>query len=282
MFGENLKKYRILKGYSQNDIAEKLFVTRQCVSKWEKGVTQPDLQTLTRLSEVLEVSVDALVKEDESSIGKAVKNPNAKMLLAHILIAIFCILSITVVWRFLPNTVPAHWTGGEIDRFGSRNEIFINLIVPIIFSTIDVFVYFALKRTADNKAVHIAHGTMILLQIAYLVFVIVLYARYFNSPVSLATCLSSAALLCVSVAMHPKINKQNYLLGVRTTKTLKSATVWKKTNTLACYLFASCSAIIFTVNMVWEIRLAFLCLTAYIPLAIAVIVYSEIIGKSDK
>ena len=46
MFCDNFKKYRTEKGLSQNDIAEKLFVTRQCVSKWEKGITEPDLETV--------------------------------------------------------------------------------------------------------------------------------------------------------------------------------------------------------------------------------------------
>ena len=53
MFGDNLRRYRIEKGFSQNDVAEKLFVTRQCVSKWEKGATQPDLQTLKQISDLL-------------------------------------------------------------------------------------------------------------------------------------------------------------------------------------------------------------------------------------
>ncbi|MDE6293272.1 MAG: helix-turn-helix domain-containing protein [Clostridiales bacterium] len=39
MFGDNLKKYRIQNGYSQSELADKLFVSRQCVSKWEKGIT---------------------------------------------------------------------------------------------------------------------------------------------------------------------------------------------------------------------------------------------------
>ena len=53
MFGANLKKYRLQKGYSQSELADNLYVTRQCVSKWEKGITQPDLDTLSRISELL-------------------------------------------------------------------------------------------------------------------------------------------------------------------------------------------------------------------------------------
>ncbi|MCH5161459.1 MAG: helix-turn-helix transcriptional regulator [Clostridiales bacterium] len=69
MFGDKLKKYRTDKGLSQNDLAEKLFVTRQCVSKWEKGITQPDLETLAQISELLDIPVDALIKDDGKSSG---------------------------------------------------------------------------------------------------------------------------------------------------------------------------------------------------------------------
>ena len=46
MFCDNLKKYRRQAGFSQSELADKLYVSRQCVSKWEKGITQPDLETL--------------------------------------------------------------------------------------------------------------------------------------------------------------------------------------------------------------------------------------------
>ena len=67
MFKDNLKKYRKEKGFSQNDLAQKLFVSRQCISKWERGITQPDLQALTQLSDLFEVSIDVLIKENKDN-----------------------------------------------------------------------------------------------------------------------------------------------------------------------------------------------------------------------
>jgi transcriptional regulator with XRE-family HTH domain len=46
---------------SQEELAEKLFVTRQAVSKWERGVSIPNQDTLLRLSQLFGVSVDALL-----------------------------------------------------------------------------------------------------------------------------------------------------------------------------------------------------------------------------
>ena len=58
MFSENIKKYRKARNYSQEDFAMKLCVVRQTVSKWEKGLSIPDVQMLLKISEVLGVSVN--------------------------------------------------------------------------------------------------------------------------------------------------------------------------------------------------------------------------------
>lgn len=61
MIGKHIKKARKAKGLSQEQLAEQLNVTRQAVSNWECGKTQPDIQTLQKLSEVLEVPVEELI-----------------------------------------------------------------------------------------------------------------------------------------------------------------------------------------------------------------------------
>ena len=54
--GKNISKLRRLKGLTQDELAEKLFVTRQTVSGWENGRTQPALDILGELSDVLDCS----------------------------------------------------------------------------------------------------------------------------------------------------------------------------------------------------------------------------------
>ena len=70
MFGENLKMLRKQKGFSQEELAARLHVVRQTVSKWEKGLSVPDADALIRLAEVLEVSVSEL-------LGAKIENENA-------------------------------------------------------------------------------------------------------------------------------------------------------------------------------------------------------------
>ncbi len=61
MFSENLKTLRKQKGFTQEELAARLNVVRQTVSKWEKGLSVPDADLLTRLSEILEVPVSTLL-----------------------------------------------------------------------------------------------------------------------------------------------------------------------------------------------------------------------------
>lgn len=64
-FGEQLRKAREEKGMTQQTLAEKLYVTRQTVSRWESGDRFPDLVTAKRISQVLEVSISKLFSEEE-------------------------------------------------------------------------------------------------------------------------------------------------------------------------------------------------------------------------
>ena len=63
MLNENIKAIRKSKGLSQQDLAVKLNVVRQTVSKWEQGLSVPDSDMLISISEALETPVDTLLGE---------------------------------------------------------------------------------------------------------------------------------------------------------------------------------------------------------------------------
>lgn len=67
-FANNLKKFRTAKGLSQQELAEKIFVTRSTVARWESGTRLPDALMLSRLSKFFETDVNSLIfstKNDE-------------------------------------------------------------------------------------------------------------------------------------------------------------------------------------------------------------------------
>ena len=63
MLGENIKNLRTARSMTQADLADRLHVVRQTVSKWEKGLSVPDAECLTRLAEALGTTVSTLLGE---------------------------------------------------------------------------------------------------------------------------------------------------------------------------------------------------------------------------
>lgn len=64
MLNENIKTIRKSKGLSQEELATKINVVRQTVSKWEQGISIPDAETLILISEALDTSVSTLIGEN--------------------------------------------------------------------------------------------------------------------------------------------------------------------------------------------------------------------------
>lgn len=62
--GTQIKKHRSALALSQEELAEKIFVSRQSISNWENDKTYPDIKSLLMLSELFEISVDELIKGD--------------------------------------------------------------------------------------------------------------------------------------------------------------------------------------------------------------------------
>ena len=74
--GKRLSDLRKEHGYTQNDIAEKLNISPQAVSKWENDQTSPDIDSLIKLANIYHVSVDELV--DNKKEETIVLEPNEK------------------------------------------------------------------------------------------------------------------------------------------------------------------------------------------------------------
>ena len=70
MLGEKIKKYREEKKMTQVEVAEVLGVKPATISKYEAGTLEPNIESLKKLAELFEVSVDELLKEDEFDVSK--------------------------------------------------------------------------------------------------------------------------------------------------------------------------------------------------------------------
>ena len=113
MFGDNLKTIRKAKSYTQEELAIKLNVVRQTVSKWEKGFSVPDADTLCKIADALETSISELlgseinteinrneVAEQLAKISEqlAIKNRCSKKIWKIIGIILLAIIVVKIIW----------------------------------------------------------------------------------------------------------------------------------------------------------------------------------------
>lgn len=110
MLGENILKLRKKSGLSQEQLGEKVNVTRQTISNWELNETTPNPEQLKLLSKALNVSIDELLDNDikgfiETKVNEIdiniVKNNNLLKILFVIIIVIIAITIAFVLSKFL-------------------------------------------------------------------------------------------------------------------------------------------------------------------------------------
>jgi transcriptional regulator with XRE-family HTH domain len=74
IFGERLKKEREKRGWSQTELAEKMHVSRQSVSKWETGKNYPSIEVIIRLSDLFGMTIDEMLRSDEGLKEKVIRD----------------------------------------------------------------------------------------------------------------------------------------------------------------------------------------------------------------
>lgn len=89
MLGDNIKMLRKSKGFTQEELAVRLNVVRQTVSKWEKGFSVPDAEVLQKLADVLEVDIKQLlgaeieVEKNNSEIAEQLAKINEQLIIKN-------------------------------------------------------------------------------------------------------------------------------------------------------------------------------------------------------
>lgn len=99
-----LKAKREERGLSQDEVSKAIFVSRQTISNWENDKTYPDVQSLLLLSQLFEVSIDALVRGDVVAMQQAIAEDSRKMRLLSIGMLVFSglaflfLLGFSIAW----------------------------------------------------------------------------------------------------------------------------------------------------------------------------------------
>ncbi len=134
--GARIKKYREKQNISQDELALKVFVSRQTISNWETNKSYPDIKSLTMLSNIFHVTLDDFIKGDIEEMKRIVSKEKIEkfnimgyIFLAEMLILMFSaypLFSIAgyigaIIWAFL--FVVTFVTATIIEKFKKNNDI---------------------------------------------------------------------------------------------------------------------------------------------------------------
>ena len=140
-FNEKLKALREAKGYTQDEIASKLNISRQSVSKWEQGINEPDFDTVKELCKILDCSIAELIDDDREVVStKEEKDERVAGWLFKITIALLMTASLFLIGLVFAcnDEIITHWDIGGNVTIGSRFTLLFGLILLAFFGSLAV------------------------------------------------------------------------------------------------------------------------------------------------
>ena len=107
--GDKLKNARLDKKLTQEEVAEKLFVSRQSISNWENNKTYPDIGNVIALSDLYQISLDELLKGSDNFMKHLEESTDIvksnKKLIFFIGLALIAMIVMAIFTEFLPEKV---------------------------------------------------------------------------------------------------------------------------------------------------------------------------------
>ena len=134
--GNKIKYYRGEKELSQEELAERVYVSRQTISNWENNKSYPDINSIVLLSEIFEISIDNLIKGDVEQMKKEINSEEVKklnfyatmmaILMLAALISLMPMLKFIGLYGFIPYFVLvacAMFFAIKVDKIKKDNDI---------------------------------------------------------------------------------------------------------------------------------------------------------------
>ena len=156
MLNENIKAIRKAKGLSQQELAVKVNVVRQTVSKWEQGLSVPDADMLLALSEALETPVSVLLGEtvvepEADTLQLARRKTTRRKVVRWVLISFCALLALLFAALLLVGSPYLEWDYSDPETavlgvaFHSLEWLFVRVAPPLFLAAL-VGIFFTYKK----------------------------------------------------------------------------------------------------------------------------------------
>ena len=133
--GTNIKKLRTAQGLTQDQLAEKLYVTRQTVSSWERSASNPNLEQLEAISAALEIDVMTLLYGPQKNY-----RPSREQILRAVGLALLVLVMWAACWRL------GHWSERMLKEYGDVFPHFLYYYYQVLTAALAGVALIALAR----------------------------------------------------------------------------------------------------------------------------------------
>ncbi|MCR5741132.1 MAG: helix-turn-helix domain-containing protein [Gammaproteobacteria bacterium] len=292
-FNEKLKYLREKNNYTQEEIASKLNIARQSVSKWELAINEPDFETLKKLCNILNCSIEELI-DDDKTVEDNIEDKREKrakiVFYFNIAVIIFFSLIVLLMLSIAKGDVIKHWDANFNKIYGSKWNLLLSLLAPAICLIAAITYRLLVTKKNYYKRFELSFSIFslilsIILCIGGLILSIFMIDGNYKENIlpNITIAIALAIITTLGLFSHPSINKRNVLLGFRTDFTISNEEAWIKVNSFSSILL-SISAIIsyilvlIFIDRVWDMAFISIILIG----VIITFIYHEILRKKMK
>lgn len=235
---EKIKDLRLTNNLTQEDLAQKLNISRQSISKYEQGLNEPSIGTLKQMAFIFNISIEELIGDEKKPLTKKEKRKSASNItfLLVITLTFLSILISLVMLRIMKDIIPVHFNEfGQITRYGSKYESLVLAGCNLLFMSLAIGVYLYTKKNPEYSS-NVLITNIAMITIISTFIIANLWWGYSNPKDIKNDLLPSlysilfALLTVLFIFISPKINKQNFVIGFRTPYTLENVKAWNKAN----------------------------------------------------
>ena len=173
-FNEKLQELRKIKGLTQEELAEILYISRTAVSKWESGRGYPNIDSLKEISKFFEVSIDDLLSGEKLlSIAEKENKSNIRNICDFLFGIVDLFSFILVVLPLYPNTIDGFVYSVNLLNYTQISSINLNFYW---FMFVSLFAVGVIKIILTRTEVEKGNKILITLSIALNIFIVIFLA----------------------------------------------------------------------------------------------------------